>query len=74
MRNGMDYMDDGSSCDSGRPKVVNISGGATGLAQNGTDSLSRKLDAKVWNFKQSYIVCGGNSGPGACLFQSSDSR
>lgn len=63
MRNGMDYMDDSSSCDSGRPKVVNISGGATGAGMNGTDSRSRKLDSKVWEYKQAYVVCGGNSGP-----------
>jgi hypothetical protein len=65
MRNGMDYMDDSSACDSGRPKVVNISGGATGTGLNGTDSRSRKLDAKVWEYKQAYIVCGGNSGSGS---------
>lgn len=65
MRNGMDYMDDSSSCDSGRPKVINISGGSTGTGMNGTDSRSRKLDAKVWEYKQAYIVCGGNSGSNA---------
>lgn len=65
MRNGMDYMDDSSSCGSGRPKVVNISGGATGTGMNGTDSRSRKLDSKVWTYKQAYIVCGGNSGSAA---------
>lgn len=61
----MDYMDDASSCDSPRPHVVNLSGGATGLNQVGTDSTSRKLDSKVYDFGQFYVVCGGNSGPGA---------
>jgi subtilisin family serine protease len=63
MRNGMDYMDDSSSCGSGRPKVVNVSGGARGTGMNGTDARSRKLDTKVWEYKQAYIVCGGNNGP-----------
>jgi hypothetical protein len=56
-------MDDDSACDSGRPEVVNISGGVTGVGMSGTDSLSRKLDSKVWRYKQPYIVCGGSSGP-----------
>jgi subtilisin family serine protease len=29
---------------------------------NGTDAESRKLDSKVWEFRQAYIVCGGNTG------------
>lgn len=62
MRNGMDYMDDGSSCSSGRPKVVNVSGGSSATGSSGTDSRSRKLDAKVWQYKQAYTVAGGNSG------------
>lgn len=65
MRNAMDYLDNGSECSSGKPKVINLSGGSTGANQVGTDSRSRKLDAKVWKDKQSYVVCSGNSGAGA---------
>lgn len=64
MRNGMDYLDDNTSCSSGRPHVVNVSGGVRGTGQTGTDSRSRKLDAKVWDHKQLYVVCSGNSGSG----------
>ncbi|MDP6132094.1 MAG: S8 family serine peptidase [Dehalococcoidia bacterium] len=63
-RKAMNYMDDSSACDSGRPKVINISGGASGVGFIGTDSLSRKLDTKVWKYKQAYIVAAGNDGPG----------
>ena len=62
MNDAMDYMDNNSACDSGRPKVINISGGSTGSAKIGTGSTSRKLDANVWDHGQAYIVCGGNSG------------
>jgi hypothetical protein len=65
MRDAMDYMDDDTSCDGPRPQVINISGGTSGTGQNGTDSESRKLDSKVWAFRQAYIVCGGNTGPSA---------
>ena len=34
-------------------------------SMNGTDAESRKLDGKVWDFRQAYIVCGGNTGQGA---------
>lgn len=64
-RDAMDYMDDGSDCDSPRPLIVNISGGASGANQTGTDSTSRKLDSKVFGEKQAYIVCSGNSGSGS---------
>ena len=47
------------------PKCINLSGGATGISMNGTDAESRKLDGKVWDFRQAYIVCGGNTGQGA---------
>jgi subtilase family protein len=60
----MDFMSD-FSCGTERPQVINFSGGATGTAQRGTDSTSRKLDTKVWEFKQLYVVCVGNSGPNA---------
>jgi hypothetical protein len=63
MESAMDFFDDETACNSARPDVVNISGGATGLNQTGTDSLSRKLDEKIWNFGQLYVVAAGNSGP-----------
>jgi hypothetical protein len=65
MRKAMNYMDDSSACDSGRPKVINMSGGASGVGWIGTDSRSRKLDTKVWKYKQAYIVAAGNDGSGA---------
>ncbi|MEN0004968.1 MAG: S8 family serine peptidase [Bacteroidota bacterium] len=65
MRDAMDYFDDNSSCGSGKPSIVNVSGGASGTAMVGTDAESRKLDAKVWDEKQAYIVCSGNNGPTA---------
>ncbi len=64
MRDAMDYLDDATSCGSPRPKVINISGGSTGASQVGTDALSRKLDGKVWSYRQAYVVCSGNSGSG----------
>ncbi len=63
--NGQDYMDDGPDCGSGRPQVVNVSGGASGMNQNGTDARSRRLDQIVWDARQTWVVCSGNSGPGA---------
>ena len=47
------------------PLVINMSGGAAGTNQTGTDSTSRKLDDKVWTNRQAYVVCRGNNGPGA---------
>ncbi len=64
LRNAMDFMDDATACGAPRPEVLNLSGGATGTSMNGTDAESRKLDAKVWEFRQAYIVCGGNTGQG----------
>ena len=64
LRDAMDYMDDATSCDAPRPQVINLSGGASGTGQRGTDAESRKLDSKVWEFRQAYVVCGGNTGPG----------
>jgi subtilisin family serine protease len=61
----MDFMDDATACGAPRPEVINISGGATGNSMSGTDAESRKLDGKVWEFRQAYIVCGGNTGQGA---------
>jgi subtilisin family serine protease len=68
MENALDYMDDASDCsgESPRPQVINISGGGYwGSALSGTDSTSRKLDEKVWNYGQAYVVCVGNNGSGA---------
>ena len=59
----MDFMARHPACDSPPPEVINISGGAPGLGQTGTDSMSRKLDDKVWTNGQAYVVCSGNSGP-----------
>jgi serine protease AprX len=65
MESAIDFMGEASFCGSARPLVVNISGGADGSAQTGTDSTSRKLDDAVWTNRQAYIVCGGNAGPNA---------
>ena len=65
LRDAIDYMADATSCDAPRPSVINLSGGASGSGQTGTDSESRKLDARVWETRQAYIVCSGNNGPGA---------
>jgi hypothetical protein len=65
LRDAIDYMSDATSCNAPRPSIVNISGGASGTRQTGTDSESRKLDARVWETRQAYIVCSGNNGPGA---------
>jgi Subtilase family len=64
LRDAIDYMADATSCGAPRPWVVNLSGGASGSGQTGTDSESRKLDARVWQTRQAYVVCSGNSGPG----------
>jgi hypothetical protein len=63
--NGHDYMDDASDCGSGRPHVVNISGGASGTNLTGTDARARKLDQIVWETRQTWVLCSGNNGPGA---------
>lgn len=63
LRDAIDYMAVPTDCDSPRPDVVNLSGGARGIGQNGTDAESRKLDAQVWATRQAYVVCSGNSGP-----------
>lgn len=63
--NAMDWMGDLTSCSgsSPRPMVINYSGGHAGTNQVGTDSTSRKLDSKVWNYKQVYVISAGNEGP-----------
>ena len=61
----VDYMSQATDCANDRPLVINFSGAAHGIGQTGTDSMSRKLDAAVWNNRQAYIVAAANSGPGA---------
>ncbi len=63
MESGMDFM--AGTCLGVQPHVINISGGAAGVGQTGTDSSSRKLDDKVWTNRQAYVVCSGNTGPGS---------
>lgn len=65
MEGAMDFFDDASACGGSRPHLVNMSGGGRGTDLVGTDSLSRKLDTKVHDFGQLYVVIAGNSGPGA---------
>jgi hypothetical protein len=62
MEDAMDFMDDASACDSPRPLVINMSGGNGGNSLTGTDSLSRKLDEKVWTYGQLYVIAAGNEG------------
>jgi hypothetical protein len=62
--NGQDYMDDAPDCGSDRPQVVSVSGGTSGMNQTGTDARSRRLDQIVWDARQTWVVCSGNSGPG----------
>jgi subtilisin family serine protease len=62
---GQNFMDDATACGSGRPQVVSVSGGAAGAMQVGTDARSRGLDQIVWDTRQTWVVCSGNSGPGA---------
>ena len=65
MESAMDWMADASHCGSPAPRVINLSGGGRGVGLTGTDSTSRKLDDKVWTNRQTYVVCGGNTGPGS---------
>jgi hypothetical protein len=60
----MDWMDDATACGSPRPDVINFSGGGGPNNQVGTDSTSRKADAKTLN-GQLYVIAAGNSGPNA---------
>ena len=64
---GMNFMarSSGNACDSGKPKVINMSGGRSVSNPNGTDARSRKLDAKSFRDKQAYIIATGNEGSGA---------
>ena len=60
---GMDFMD-APDCGSPAPLVINMSGGTPGTNLTGTDSTSRKLDEKVWTFRQAYVIAAGNAGRG----------
>ncbi len=62
---GMNFMAWNSACNSGKPKVVNMSGGRSVSNPNGTDARSRKLDAKSFDDKQAYVIATGNEGSGA---------
>ena len=44
--------------------VINYSGGISGVGRTGTDLSSRRLDEKVWNNAQLYVVAAGNDGLG----------
>lgn len=59
----MDFMSSFSECTSAPPEVINVSNGVPGTGFTGTDSLSRKLDDKVWTYGQAYVVSAGNKGP-----------
>ena len=64
MENAMDWMALGPQCGNPGtgPVLVNVSGGRSGRGLTGTDSSSRKLDEKVWNNGQLYVVSAGNGG------------
>ena len=65
LRDGMDFLAAATQCNGPRPAVVNLSGGGRAWwGEFGTDAKSRKLDTKVWEARQLYVVCAGNSGPG----------
>lgn len=68
--NGFDYMGNLSSCDSPRPQVINFSGGTDDIGGSGTGLLSRKLDAKTWDYRQLYVISAGNRGGGASTIPS----
>jgi len=61
----MDFMSSFSECTSAPPEVINMSNGVPfeDTPFPGTDSLSRKLDDKVWTYGQAYVVSAGNEGP-----------
>jgi hypothetical protein len=60
----MDWFATAFECNFEPPMVINYSGGGSGVALNGTDLKSRRLDEKVWNNAQLYVVAAGNDGPG----------
>ncbi len=62
---GHDFMRESQACNSRRPHLVNLSGGAGGTNLTGTDARSRKLDQTVWQQRQAWVACSGNNGPGA---------
>jgi hypothetical protein len=65
MESAMNWMALPGECDNTpAPLVVNISGGAKGQNQRGTDLRSRRLDYHVWINRQLYVVAAGNEGPG----------
>lgn len=68
--NGFDYMGNSSSCDNPKPQVINLSAGTFAVGGSGTGSLSRKLDANTWDYRQLYVISAGNSGNGASTIPS----
>ena len=59
----MDWFATAFECNLEPPMVINYSGGGSGIGLTGTDLKSRKLDEKVWNNAQLYVVAAGNDGP-----------
>src|SRR5262245_15390181 len=60
----MDWFATAFECNLEPPMVINYSGGGPGIGLVGTDQKSRKLDEKVWNNAQLYVVAAGNDGQG----------
>jgi hypothetical protein len=58
----MDWFATAFECNLEPPMVINFSGGSSGPGLIGTDLKSRKLDEKVWNNAQLYVVAAGNDG------------
>jgi subtilisin family serine protease len=71
MESAMNWMALPGECDNTPALlVVNISGGATGQNQRGTDLRPRRLDYQVWINRQLYVVAAGNEGPGTRTIRS----
>ena len=60
----MDWFATAFECNLEPPVVINYSGGGSGIGLTGTDLKSRRLDEKVWNNAQLYVVAAGNDGQG----------
>ena len=60
----MDWFATAFECNFEPPVVINYSGGGSGIGLTGTDLKSRRLDEKVWNNAQLYVVAAGNDGQG----------
>ena len=69
---GMDFLAQASSCDSGsgastpiKPFIVNMSLAAANLVSEGRSTAERKLDSIVWSHQQLYVVAQANENEGA---------